>query len=288
MAKVFPTLHVGQGTYVQGLTVFPVWVDAPTWRGGSIGAQVGVAVAEREGSPVVGELVVTNGHSGPVLLLEGEMLEGGWQNRTLAQSVLLMPGERSVVEVCCVEQGRWGGPAEHRRRARRVAPSVVGGLRNADSARQGRVWDRVRRYESVLGATATTSHGEHLDQVASDAHLARLHPLDGQRGVIIGIMGVPVSLELFPTTDALAAQWRALVEAAALDARLGPPIRTTAAAARRFAERVERTSADRLPDGLTFRVRSDRPGISVRGLGVDDVLVHANALNSSHPLLVGA
>lgn len=288
MAKVFPTLHVGQGTYVQGLTLFPVWVDAPTWRGGSIGAQVGVAVAEREGSPVVGELVVTNGHSGPVLLLEGEMLEGGWQNRTLAQSVLLMPGERSVVEVCCVEQGRWRGSAEHRGDARRVAPSVVGGLRNVGGTRQGRVWDRVRRYESVLGATATTSHGEHLDRIAADVNLAALRPLEGQRGVIIGIMGVPVSLELFPTADALTRQWRAVVQAAALDARLGPPIRTTAAAARRFAERVERTSADRLPDGLTFRVRSDRPGISVRGLGVDDVLVHANALNSSHPLLVGA
>ena len=216
------------------------------------------------------------------------MLEGGWQNRTLVQSVLLRPGERRVVEVCCVEQGRWGGSTEHRRAARRVAPSVVGSLRDAGRARQGQVWDRVRRYESVLGSTATTSHGEHLDRVASDAHLATLHPLDGQRGVIVGVMGLPVSLELFPSAEALAAQWRALVEAAALDARLGPPIRTTASSARRFAERIERTSADRTPDGAGFRVCSDRPGISVRGLGVDDVLVHANALNSTHPLLVGA
>lgn len=288
MTKVFPTLHVGQGTCASGLTLFPVWVDAPARRRVSVGAQPGVTVAEREGSPVVGELVVTNGRQDPVLLLEGEMLEGGWQNRTLAHSVLLMPGERSVVEVCCVEQGRWAGSAEHRGGERRVAPSVVGGLRNPGGNRQGQVWDRVRRYEPVMGATATTSHAEHLDRIAVDVNGWAFRPLEGQRGVIIGIMGVPLSLELFSTSDALAAQWRALVQAAALDARLGPPIRTTASAARRFAERVERTSTGRVPDGVAFRVRSDRPGVSVRGMGLDDVLLHANVLHSSHPLLVGA
>ena len=118
MTKVFPALHVGQGTYSAGLTLFPVWVGAPAWPGVLVGAQPGVTVAEREGSPVVGELVVTNGRPDPVLLLEGEMLEGGWQNRTLARSVLLAPGKRSVVDVCCVEQGRWGGAAAHHGRAR--------------------------------------------------------------------------------------------------------------------------------------------------------------------------
>lgn len=288
MTKVLPRLHVGQGRNALGLTVFPVWVDGPSWGGGRVGAQAGVDVAEREGSPVVGELVVSNRGPEPVLLLEGEMLEGGWQNRTLAHSVLLAPGERSVVEVCCVEQGRWGGAATHNGRARRVAPSVVGGLRHPNGGRQGQVWDRVRRYESVVGATATTSHGEHLDRVASDEDLARLHPLEGQRGVIIGVMGVPVSLEIFPTADALATQWRALLQAAALDARLGPPCRTTGAAARYFAERAERTSTGRIPDGAAYRISSDRPGVSVRGLGVDDVLLHATALHSAHPLLVGA
>lgn len=288
MTRVFPRLHVGQGSYVLGLTVFPVWVEAPSWGGGRVGAQVGVQVAEREGSPVVGELVVSNRGAAPVLLLEGEMLEGGWQNRTLARSVLLAPGERSVVEVCCVEQGRWGGAPGHHGRARRVAPSVVGGLRHPNGGRQGQVWDRVRRYESVVGATATTSHGEHLDRVASGEDLARLRPLEGQRGVIIGVMGVPVSLEIFPTADALAMQWRALLQAAALDARLGPPCRTTGAAARYFAERAERTSTGRIPDGAAYRISSDRPGVSVRGLGVDDVLLHATALHSTHPLLVGA
>jgi hypothetical protein len=288
MTKVFPRLHVGQGSYALGLTVFPVWVNAPAWVGGRVGAQADVDVAEREGSPVVGELVVSNRTGEPVLLLEGEMLEGGWQNRTLARSVLLAPGERSVVEVCCVEQGRWGGAAEHNGRARRVAPSVVGGLRNPNGGRQCQVWDRVRRYESVTGATATTSHAEHLDRIAGDASRIAARPLEGQRGVIIGIMGVPVSLELFPTSDALAGQWRALIEAAALDARLGSPIRTTASAARRFAERVERTSTGRIPDGAAYRISSDRPGVSVRGLGLDDVLLHASALHSTHPLLVGA
>jgi hypothetical protein len=287
MTRVFPALHVGQGTHVLGLSLFPVWVDAPARHEVSIGAAGGVSVSEREGSPVVGELVALNERSAPVLLLEGEMLEGGWQNRTLSRSVLLMPGERRVVEVCCVEQGRWHGGGDHRGGNRRVAPSVVGGLRHPGRVRQATVWNRVQRYEPVLGRTATASYAEHLDRVGSDASLEAFRPLDGQRGVIVGIMGAPVVLELFPSHEALVDQWRAIVQAAALDARLGAPLRTTGAAARYFAERVERTDASRTPEGIAYRVRSDRPGMSVRAIGLGDSLVHSTALNSAHPLLVG-
>lgn len=287
MATMFPALHVGQGTNVLGLSLFPMWVDSPARHDVAIGVRPGVTATEREGSPVVGELVVTNERPSPVVLLEGEMLEGGWQNRTVVRSVLLASGERRVVEVCCVEQGRWGGGTVHRGEARRVAPSVIGSLRHTGGARQGSVWNRVQRYEPVLGATETSSIGDHLDRVASDPRLAAFRPLDGQRGVVVGIMGVPVALELFPSPESLVAQWPSLVLAAALDARLGQPIRTTGSAARRFAERVQRTNASRTADGAAFRVESERPGVSIRGLGLGRSLVHAQALNSAHPLLVG-
>jgi len=70
------------------------------------GVTARVSVAERAGSPVVGELIVTNEGARPVLLLEGELLEGGWQHRTLVHDLLLAPGSSRVVEVACVEHGR--------------------------------------------------------------------------------------------------------------------------------------------------------------------------------------
>ena len=49
MTKVFPALHVGQGTYSAGLTLFPVWVGAPAWPGVLVGAQPGVTWAAAAG-----------------------------------------------------------------------------------------------------------------------------------------------------------------------------------------------------------------------------------------------
>ena len=43
------------------------------------------------------------------LLLEGEMLEGGWQHRVLDCDLLLDAGGSYVAPVSCVEHGRWHG-----------------------------------------------------------------------------------------------------------------------------------------------------------------------------------
>lgn len=289
MAPRIPALHVGQGTYAGGLSLFPVWVGSPAVTSVAIGAESdGVAVAEREGHPLVGELVVENLGPRPVALLEGDLLEGGWQDRTLTRSVLLRPQERRVVEVCCVEQGRWSGGRGHGRTTRRVSSTVLGASRGHVGGRQHEVWERVARFETVAAPSRTGALRDHLDEVRADRRLTAFRPLDGQRGVIVGVMGIPVALEVFADHETLLRRWAALVEAAALDARLGPPLRTTGEAARRFAERVERTVLHREPEGPGRRVSSDRPGVSVRGLTLDDEWLHLNALATNHPLLVGA
>ena len=61
-----PTLHVGQGTHVGSLSVFPVWTDAPSVSGLDTGTAAHVQVDEREGSPVVGELVLKNQGPSPL------------------------------------------------------------------------------------------------------------------------------------------------------------------------------------------------------------------------------
>lgn len=289
MAPRIPALHVGQGTYVGGLTLFPVWVSAPSATGVEVGARLPVLdVAEREGSPVVGELVVTNGGPRPVALLEGDMLEGGWQDRTLVRSVLLAPGERRVVEVCCVEQGRWSGVTSHGHSVGRVTASVVGSLRTGAQDRQGGVWERVGRFEGAVGRSATHALRDHLNTVHRDPRLAALRPVEGQRGVVVGAMGTPIALEVFDSHATLVERWDALLGAAALDARLGPQVRTTGAAARRFTERIQRTVLRREAEGPGARVTSDRPGVSVRGLRHDHSWLHLSALSTTHPVLVGA
>jgi hypothetical protein len=79
--------------------------------------------------------------------LEGELLEGGRQHRVAARSVVVDPSASVVLEVRCVEHGRWNGGGEHVRTGRRAPVQVRA------AAGQHEVWERVRRY----GKSATES-----------------------------------------------------------------------------------------------------------------------------------
>ena len=150
-----PRLHVGAGTTVGSLTVFPVWVEGPSvhglhWSGSRL------TIGELDDGPSVGQLQVTNGSSRPAVLLEGDVVEGGWQNRMLAASSLLA----SRRDGCGVRTLRGAGPlgrraVAHRANGRRAAYSVAAARRSADGlADQGDVWQRVGRFEQLYGRHA--------------------------------------------------------------------------------------------------------------------------------------
>ena len=169
-SMVMPQLHVGRGAQVGPLTVFPVWASAPAPVGLVTGRAARVRVAEREGSPVVGELVVTNVGDRTALLVEGELLEGGWQHRVLQHDLVLAAAASMVAPVACVEAGRWHGGGGHARRARRASGSVRAALQVvAPVARQQEVWRRVAGYDAAMGPSATSSFVDHLDRLATPA-----------------------------------------------------------------------------------------------------------------------
>ncbi|NEK87617.1 hypothetical protein GCU60_17910 [Blastococcus saxobsidens] len=270
-------LHVGQGTHRGPLTIFPVWTDAPAGHRGYVtGTDAPVDVAERAGRPAGDQLVVTNRGQRPVLLLSGELLEGGWQTRALTATTLLAPGIPSVEHVVCVEEGRWGGAVSHSRQGRRVPAAVRARFGHADAQRA--VWERVRGYDAVAGPSETGSLADRLDRTAPAARdLTRgLRPLSGQRGILIGIAGRPVALEVFDSGRTLAAHWSGLLHAATLDALGRSDVRTPAALARSFAERVEGTRLTTgAPAGLGRRLSG---GGRVR---VDDVRWHDRTVHLS-------
>lgn len=277
MTTLATRLHVGQGTHRGPLTLFPVWTDArAASRDYLTGATAPVDVAERAGSSAVDQLVLTNRADRPVLLLAGELLEGGWQTRALAATTMLAPGRPSVERALCVEEGRWGGDVVHVRRARR-APGAVR-ARFDDPQAQQAVWDRVRSYDAVAGPSTTGSLADRLDRTEpAIGDLTRgLRPLSGQRGLLIGIAGRPAWLEVFDSGRTLATHWSGLLHAATLDALGRPSIRTTGAAARSFAERVEGTRHTSVtPAGLGHRCSG---GTRIR---VDDVRWHDRTIHLS-------
>jgi hypothetical protein len=302
-----PTLHVGQGTHVGGLSVFPIWTDAPSVSGLVTGTSAHVQVDEREGSPVVGELVLKNVGAKPALLVAGELFEGGWQHRALNNDILLIPGQQLVASVSCVEHGRWHGATAQVRRSRRASMNVRSAQTIADEDdRQSQVWQRVSRYDDAFGASPTASYVDHLNRRAESgvngdigdggrarqgeliAGIKSIRPLLGQRGVLIGLGGQPAFVELFASTSGLRRHLSGLLEAAAIDAALLPPEPTPGRRARRFVGKLamapigDELGADA---GSGHAMASRSVYHEIRGLGWDDQLLHATVFNRRHPMM---
>lgn len=313
MHTTIPTLHVGQGTHQAGLTVFPVWVDAP--RLGSLDwTPAALRVTERgadANGATVDTLVAENLGARPLVALEGDLLEGGWQNRMLARSLVLGPGQRRELPALCVEQGRWGGGADHTAGGRRASLVVRYGDEGAQNRlagerhdreldnpeRQSRVWRRIDEIEQRLGRSETRSFTHQLDR--QRIPVPRL--IDGQRGVIIGIGGRIIGMELFCSGSGLRSRYAGIVQAAAVDARLAAPVPTPAERARAFARALEGrplrggdVADPELQGPRWFELRRDDDRLAVSGLGSRIVgmhrmgaVVHLTARDRAHPLLAG-
>ena len=155
-----PQLHIGCPSHRGGLSVFPAGSPVRGLSGGSA-----VAVDEREGAPVVEELVAHNRGQQPALLLAGELVEGGWQDRALVHDVVLAPGNLAVVSVSCVEQGRWQRSGQQSRRGRRASLLVRSAQTRHHDTRQSQVWERVSRYDRAYGGAGTGTLLHHLRTV---------------------------------------------------------------------------------------------------------------------------
>ncbi|MFD2078122.1 hypothetical protein SAMN05421678_13124 [Actinopolymorpha cephalotaxi] len=300
--NLLPALHLGAPTQAGPLTVFPVWTDAPVTPLAYRTSLPAHARVDELDVPVVGQLRVTNAGSTPVLLLDGGLLDGGWQHRVLTRSVLVDAQAQQVVEVACVEQNRWAGGRDQRLARHRAPLAVRGALRGlgAESSGlhranvdQGDVWQRVSRYERELGATATSSLVELQSRLAAEsaAALNETRPLYGQRGVLIGAAGHPVLLEVFDDPQTLTEQWDMLLSAAALDARLAPSQPTPGRRAREFVKRLVATPlrTANMPGKAVVAIEGeDAKLISARGIAVESRLLHLGVLNAAHQFILAA
>jgi hypothetical protein len=309
MTIEMPELHVGRGTGFGPLTVFPVWTGAAAPAGLVTGQGARVDVAERANGPSVGELRVTNVGDRVALLVEGELLEGGWQHRALIHDVLLSPGASMAVAVACVESGRWGGSSPLKRRSRRASASVRAALSAGSPGMQADVWQRIGRYGTALGGSATQSYVDHLDRLAGPGlpraagplglqdglsglvrWIRQLPLLPGQRGVIAGIAGQPVSLELYPSKSALAAHVHEALTGLLLDAVASgaAPEAMPSRRARLFASRLDGIHAEARPSvnaGAGTALGVTTKHIALSGVSLAGRWAHLTVLNRHHPLL---
>src|SRR5439155_9550004 len=125
------------------------------------GAQV--LQRSRDGRPVylpqyntgasVNQLVLINRSRRPLLLLAGELVSGGKQDRVIGKERIVPVGAPPLpLDVFCVEHGRWTGSSQFAAAKTIVHPSVR--ERAAVDQKQTEVWDAVRSGTTLKAAPA--------------------------------------------------------------------------------------------------------------------------------------
>ena len=190
-----------------------------------------LTVTEVDESGTVPELMAVNNADRPVLLIDGEELQGAKQNRILNTSVLLPPKSKTRIPVSCVEEGRWSHTSRTFKSGN-YAPSSLRQRKSHDvqyslrtrgrpESNQGAVWDSVAEQISACAAASPTSAMSDAmatrGEVLGRYHEALPYP-SGACGVVAAVCGRFVAADAFDSPSTLEAIWGRLVASYAMDA----------------------------------------------------------------------
>lgn len=229
-------VRVGPAQLSGPLTLYPVFSKAQAaapYLAGPLVPDDALEINELDGGAQVDTLAVQNLTAMPVLLVEGELVVGAKQDRTLNVSVLLAAGAHVTLPVSCVEAGRWHGGGNFTRSHRMASPDlrwnkIDGVNRSIDldgtlASDQGQVWRSVDAYVDRLAASApppSSAFTEVQESVRATAEsiVGDVRPEAGQTGVAAAVGGRVIALDLFDRPETLSAYWDTIVAAYAVDA----------------------------------------------------------------------
>ena len=213
----------------------------------------------------VNRLVLINRSNRPLLLLAGELVSGGRQDRVIGKDRIVPAGAPPLpLDVFCVEHGRWTGSSQFSAALTIVHPSVR--ERAAVDQKQTEVWDAVRNgtnlqaevtaappasaprisrskiqeaiayngrteaYEKVYESRAVgVSIDDFVDQVQRRFANAT-SGLKGARvvGVVVAYGGEVAWSDIFASSDLFDHYWRKLLRSYAVEALTRPTYRQAA------------------------------------------------------------
>lgn len=164
----------------------------------------------------------------PLVVLAGETIVGGKQNRIINVSLWLAAQKTTPIPVSCLEHGRWD--AGHRFAAGRqvdldlrakVARMVAVNARSAAprfASDQGELWREIAVKEQLAARRSETAalHDLYAAEAGSVDEFVTAFPVpDRACGAAIGVGGKLIALDLFDSADTLRKQWPRLIASAA-------------------------------------------------------------------------
>jgi hypothetical protein len=171
---------------------------------------------------------VSNDSTRPLLLLGGEVILGGQQDRILGQDTVVPAHEKMVVEVFCVEHGRWSGQREFSA-ANGFADSKLR-VRAKYKSDQQAVWAEVAKKNATLAAKPSTgtyrnlavgAEGDKAKKPFRDRLTSELGKLtEGKEliGLVAAVNGRVTSVDVFANPSLFAAYRDKLVDSIVMSA----------------------------------------------------------------------
>ena len=195
----------------------------------------------------VNSLALINNSDRPLLLLAGEIVTGGKQDRVIGKDRIVPPDSEPLdLNVFCVEPGRWTGATEQFGTVSKLAPMAQPAVRSKAMAEkdQQKVWDAVGASNSAMleavpapsraavggrvgssyaGAVNNEEVKKQLDTVVipvEKSYESVLPQLRAQHavGVVVAVNGEIIWADLFASTSLLEKYWPKLVRSYAAEA----------------------------------------------------------------------
>ena len=194
----------------------------------------GQTIPRREEGAEVNRLVLYNNSSRPLLLLAGEIVTGGKQDRVIGSDRIVPPNTGPIdLGVFCVEPGRWVASSANfgSMGAQMAQPSV----RTPAMAEhyQNRVWDNVRASNAKVAKSLSGSEAESVGGTSSYAKVFASAPVaklvstyggteseqailrelraKGAVGVVVAVNGRVLWADVFASTELLSKYWPKLM-----------------------------------------------------------------------------
>jgi hypothetical protein len=168
-----PNKDVRAGAWLEkaGIQIAPIYLDSTdtSLHYLSLDEASKAGLVEVTETSSINELRIENKGKKPVLLLAGEIVSGGKQDRIVGKDMILGPGKTRGINVFCVEHGRWSyssGQTEKLKSSgymadKRVRQTALKGGGEAEN--QGEVWSIVgRKLRSYEAASPTENYREIL------------------------------------------------------------------------------------------------------------------------------
>ncbi len=289
-------LRVGAAVKSGGIAFYPLLRDGENFAIELLDTAIAAGLLEVQETGTVSQLTAVNRSERRVLMLEGDIVQGGRQNRVI-NTTLVVPSHATVaVPTSCVERGRWAGeeksfsvsgfmvsPLVKSSLKRSVSETVRMTQGRAHTSDQSAVWDHTRT--SLVDSRAMNRTEDHLEayRAKGEGLVKEVETLCGELGKAGRLAGVAIvrsdkraAIEAFASTDIARRVLPRIVRAHLLLPAAAPPPDDAPSV---LLDEVKAAATTIAPGagGVGEEVRLKKGRMSGLAFVVDAVALHLNA-----------